>query len=281
MTTNTNIAPTRIHFGLPQNQNQFGENTIHLFEPIAINQMSDIDTEIEKALQSQSLSTLENALKNLLCKEQTPQKMSMIIAALGKEPRKELLFKMLLKNMAWQKALLQNSYMHDNGFEKWVLLSTPYYKLRLHVYEDTRLIPQENRHNHSWDFASYIMEGCLQNTIYTPDEVNGEEELLHYQYSPVKGDEYSTSLIEKARLRKMTDINLSAGTAYFMPAEVIHRISYENTFKQRTVTLMLTGNRKNYHCDLYAEQAFKEVQNSAKRFTEKDIQNRFQQLLAA
>jgi hypothetical protein len=208
----------------------------------------------------------------------TPYVMSSVIATLSQPNIRRKLFSMFLDNLELTQKLIERSYQHDNGFEKWVLFNHPLFKLRLHVYEDTRLIPQENRHNHSWDFASCILEGCLQNTIYTIDEQAGEEGLNHYQYSPIEGESYSTKLLGQKRLRKMTDINLASGTAYFMPSEVIHRISYEQTFKQKTITLMLTGNRKNYHCDLFSEHEFKEEKTNPLSFTKAQMIDRFEGL---
>lgn len=273
----TKPNPTNIHFGLPQYANDFGNDTIHLFEPAP--KKNQIGWAIKKAVGTNNVSIVEKTINQLLAKDQSPYMMSSIMAALGDNKVRKALFSMYLAaSEDLRNKILSNSYMHDNGFEKWVLINNPAYKLRLHIYEDSRLVPQENRHNHSWDFASCIVEGCLQNTIYTNDEANGEEELFHYQYSPIEGDAYGTKFLNKTRLRKMSDINLSQGTAYFMPAEVVHRISYEQTFKQRTITFMLTGNRKNYNCDLFSEHKFTEEKKLTKRFSAEEMDSRFREM---
>lgn len=213
-----------------------------------------------------------------MLKGNTPYAMSLLIATLSQPSIRRKLFGLFVASSKLTQEVIDKSYQHDNGFEKWVLFSHPLFKLRLHVYDDTRLVPQENRHNHSWDFASCILEGCLQNTIYTIDEQSGEENLKHYQYSPIEGESYGTKLLGQKRLRKMTELNLDSGTAYFMPSEVIHRISYEQTFKQRTITLMLTGNRKNYHCDLFSEHEFKEEKSNTFSFSSEQMIDRFKEL---
>ena len=267
--------PTQIHLGMPAQKNTFGNKTIHLFEPhISKNR---IKQKLTRALEKGGINGLENSISDLLKVDNGSFTMSQIIAVLGTSKMRKRLFSLILRQSL--KQVLANSYMHDNGFEKWVLINNPNFKLRLHVYEDSRLVPQENRHNHSWDFASYIIEGTLQNTIYQEDKVNGEEDLLHYRYSPVRAGKYLAEFVNMTKLKKMTDINLSPNTAYFMPAEVIHRISYEQTFKQRTITLMLTGKRKNYHCDLFSEHDFKDDERPANPFSLQDFQNRFSDLI--
>ncbi|MFC3809776.1 hypothetical protein [Lacihabitans lacunae] len=230
------------------------------------------------AIKCQDFNILENTISNILANNSSPYAMSNLISSLSHPNHRKMLFGMFLKNESLQENMLQSSYQHDNGFEKWVLIDNPSYKLRLHIYEDSQAMPQENRHNHAWDFASSIIEGCLQNSIYAIDDVNGNERLNHYQYSPASADAYGTKFIGSRLLRKMTDVQMTAGTAYFMPAEVIHKISYEQTFKQRTITLMITGNRKSYHCDLFSEHEFASEKNSMTRFSKSKMIERLNEL---
>lgn len=273
----THLSPhsTQIHLGMPTLKHTFSSKTIHLFEPHF--NRSNIRKQLDSAIATQGIKGLEEAITSLLKLDASSYLMSQIIGVLGTTKMRKKLLSCILDQS--EEDVLSNSYMHDNGFEKWVLINNADFKLRLHVYEDTRLIPQENRHNHSWDFASYIIEGTLQNTIYEIDSEKGDELLHHYKYSPVLGDNYSTEFLEMVKLKKMTDINLSPNTAYFMPADVIHRISYEQTFKQRTITLMLTSKRKNYNCDLFSEHVFTEEKMPTSKFSKQELEKRFKELI--
>lgn len=209
----------------------------------------------------------------VLSKNQCPETLSTVVSAITNKLPEFL--QLLIKNT--KRDILGNSYQHENGFQKWVLLSNPEFKVRLHIYEDSTLIPLESRHNHSWNYSSIILTGCLQNTIYheTPE---GEEELLHYQYSPVQEEVYTTMLLGSSRLSKSDDIHMTKKSGYYMPAHVVHRISYEQTFKQKTATLVITGKRINYNCDLFTDKPFKVEKNIVSRFSEADMRSIFDEV---
>lgn len=263
---------TQIAYGQPRTTTNFKHNTINLFQPESAEATK---MGLAELIHAGDYPAFRNKLREIMNQDSSAKTLSEVIATLSNLKNRLPFLQMLFANDRY--TVLNNSYQHANGFEKWVLISEPNFKVRLHIYEDTRLIPLESRHNHSWDFASCIVEGCLQNTIYALTN-EGTEELLHYQYSPVVNEAYETKLLGKSRLTKMTDLMLTAGTAYFMPAAVIHRISYEHTFKQRTVTMMITGPRKEYHCNLFTDKPFEEEKNTVERFEAPYMRQRFDEI---
>jgi hypothetical protein len=261
---------------LPSDAHSFRNDTVLLFEPNASN---EVGLCLRQALGTGSLLTLENCMADLLMRDVNGSMISQIIACLGSPELRGQLFGLFMMDETSALRTVNASYHHDNGFEKWVLINHPDFKLRLHVYEASSLIPQENRHNHAWDFASYIIEGCLENTFYELDDLSGEELLMHYQYSPVQGGAYHTELLNPSqRLRRSANLTLSGGRAYFLPAAVIHRINSEHTFKQRTSTLMLTGKRRTYHCDLFAEKEFVHTETPTRRMSLDHLHHRIETL---
>ena len=114
-------SSTQIHLGMPPMQQNFSDNTIYLFEPRMIKHT--IYKKLAKALTKNGLTGLETEISELLSKDSRPFILSFIIGFLGASNNRKMLFTKVLQQN--QEDVLNNSYMHDNGFEKWVLINNP------------------------------------------------------------------------------------------------------------------------------------------------------------
>lgn len=105
-------------------------------------------------------------------------------------------------------SVLKESYYHENGFHKIVLLSGPYFKLRVHHFGAGVKIPMENIHDHRWPFASSILSGQLRMDMFREWNTMGSgEKLYHFIYNSDKSTgSYKTNFkgikfIEKTKSR--------------------------------------------------------------------------------
>src|SRR5579875_2111916 len=119
-----------------------------------------------------------------------------------------------------------DSYLHENGFLKLTLVTTPDFQLRLHVW-DTRegglpYLP-EDIHSHTADFASVILLGGYQHEIFLETETGNE---YHgYAYDGVRGSKiFSLEYAGLQCLRCVSNSYLPTRTAYNLNSEILHRV---------------------------------------------------------
>jgi hypothetical protein len=118
------------------------------------------------------------------------------------------------------------SYTHDNGFDKIVILAPEHsgYKLRLHIWWPDHDKPYtENIHDHRWDFASVVLTGSCRNQIFR--RAKGGESVHEYRYiRPEQRGSYVLSPVGEAEIYCTLDTSLVAGTYYTMHHTEFHRI---------------------------------------------------------
>lgn len=168
------------------------------------------------------------------------------------------------------------SYLHDNGFKKFVLLQTPLYKVRLHIWDTVvDKLPQENVHDHRWPFASVMLTGYFASKIYKVTE-RGDEERFAYQYSPVIDGKYNLRNTGMATLQESIPLVIKKDNGYYMPPETLHRVVYDG--KERAMTLVITGVPVNDNCRLFAKSELKEEETAVERMNKSAIRNTIYEL---
>jgi hypothetical protein len=94
------------------------------------------------------------------------------------------------------------SYTHINGFDKFVLIVSKNYKLRLHIWWPEHAVKHmEHVHDHPWDFSSRILLGSLRfQTISINDY--GAMQLNHYKISANENLEHSLDYLGEVNQRQ-------------------------------------------------------------------------------
>jgi hypothetical protein len=131
--------------------------------------------------------------------------------------------------------MAENSYVHDNGFDKIVLVSDARYKLRLHIWWD-ELTSEENIHDHRWDFYSVVISGSIRFEQY---KVADTGTLLHeYKYID-QGDQYQIEHVGETILTFDNVGTLAPKSHYFLSHLIPHRIKPDPS--KLTSTIIFQG----------------------------------------
>lgn len=174
-------------------------------------------------------------------------------------------------------AVLKESYYHENGFHKIVLLSGQLFKLRLHHFGSGVKLPMENVHDHRWAFASSILAGNLKMDMFEVHQNKGES-LIHYRYDSNKSTgQYTTALVGRKFIRKTQTRTYSAGDQYLMLPTDLHRII--NKPDEESITLILTGNPKGQTCNLYAKRTIQEDEKKTVPYSKEELEGMLKALI--
>ena len=185
-----------------------------------------------------------------------------IISVISKPELLSLLIHLILNKQAFFDKTSIESYYHENGFHKIVLLSGSNFKLRLHHFGASAKVPMENIHDHRWPFVSSILHGQLNMDIFEVTEANSNaEELHHFVYNSNKETGfYSTELQGVTYLQRSESRSYCAGDQYLMLPNELHRI--KNQSGAESITLILTGKPQSRLCNLYAKRNVLEKENA-------------------
>jgi hypothetical protein len=178
----------------------------------------------------------------------------LINMVLSKPSNLKLLISKILNCRAEFEAVRANSYCHENGFHKIVMLQGKNFKLRLHHFGATSKAAMENVHDHRWPFASSILKGNLHMEMFEVADVpENTELLLHHVYHADKSSgAYQAHLEGVAALKRVKKVSFSEGTTYLLMPDALHRIV--NDDQQESITMILTGKPVSSTCNLYARR---------------------------
>jgi hypothetical protein len=126
--------------------------------------------------------------------------------------------------------LARQSYLHPNGFEKYLLVPSEHSacRIRLHIWRPERKesFDSANYHNHFRDFASLVICGSLTDCVFSESALDEPNSLAVRKYQvfdrPV-GSEYSYIDLGPASLRPVSERCVDAGSTYSQAYSVIHR----------------------------------------------------------
>jgi hypothetical protein len=146
------------------------------------------------------------------------------------------------------------SYHHVNHFDKIVLIdsdSPTGYRLTLHLWQppySAEELDDEIIHSHRFSFWSAILTGTLVSENFDA----ADEGLPFRKYSYIPEKKTKVNFYEfrgEAFLTPTANTDQSAGTAYYLPYEQIHRVVLPT--EEMTCTLVLRGPRERNHSDVY------------------------------
>lgn len=135
------------------------------------------------------------------------------------------------------------SLPHPLGFDKFVLLARPEYQIQLHVWWPGRPSEREHVHNHRFGFSSTVVAGWLEVSEY---EI-AESGTLMNRFSERHEEENASFLfqaIDAVPVRCRAVTILGPGSAYFMSADVLHRIAVDSGDLVATLFVKLPPGRQ-------------------------------------
>lgn len=175
--------------------------------------------------------------------------------------------------------LIRDSYYHENGFHKVVLLSGKTFKLRLHHFGVSAKQSMENIHDHRWPFSSSILYGNLKMDLFKVSTVSrGGESLYHFVYNSNKQrGSYEVEMQGLVFLNKISSRSYEVGQSYLMLPDDLHRIVTENG--QESITLILTGKPQSEECNLYAKRPILEEEKVVVNYSNTEMNEMLDSIL--
>lgn len=118
----------------------------------------------------------------------------------------------------------RGSVAHPLGFDKFTLLSTPSYQLKLHVWwPDASSRPVEDIHNHRFDFASAVVVGFLQSEVFRMAPT-GAPVVRYSETNDVDQGRYGFVEDGFAHIGLSQRHSIGPRSVYFTTADVLHRV---------------------------------------------------------
>ena len=115
--------------------------------------------------------------------------------------------------------ILNKSFYHPLGFDKFILLEGKTFSLRLHNFKPMlEGQPSEHVHNHKWEFASAILFGSFVSEVYKEADLGIP--VRKYRTLPT-GTVFDKETYLQIDRR---DLN-AAGTQYYMTTDVLHSVT--------------------------------------------------------
>jgi hypothetical protein len=160
----------------------------------------------------------------------------------------------VLASPAMLASIARLSYHHVNHFDKIVLIDSDAptgYRLTLHLWQppySAEELEDEIIHSHRFSFWSAILTGTLISENFDA----ADEGLPFRRYSYVPEKKTKVNFYEfggDAFLSPTGNTEQSAGTFYYLPNELIHRVLLPTD--AMTCTLVLRGPRERNHSDVY------------------------------
>lgn len=184
-----------------------------------------------------------------------------------------VLIGVIRNNKANYQKLLKESYYHENGFHKIVLLSGKTFKIRLHHFGITAKAAMENIHDHRWTFSSSILYGKLDMDLFEVSaKPKGAETLYHFVYNSNKeSGSYDVERQGLVFLNKIATSSFVAGDCYLMYPSDLHRIV--NKQGQESITMIITGKPHSSECNLYAKRPIRDEEKSVVNYSAEQMEN--------
>jgi len=155
--------------------------------------------------------------------------------------------------------VLEESYIHKNGFQKIVLGRREGFALRFHRYLPG--VGDQNVHDHRWSrMDSYVIEGGLSADYlcHGQESEDGVEPWETHTYRKIKSD-YVVEHKGTSYLKLEKNVIHDIGTTYSMDSYQLHRILPSNT---DVATLVVTHPvpRARVWCNLYQKEIIEELE---------------------
>ncbi len=169
------------------------------------------------------LNNLKNVIKESFnstsSSKDTMHKIAQALQLFGRQGVHEILVE-ILKNSDTLESIAKNSYLHQNGFYKIILLDEESYTLRLHIWLNG-IDVKETLHDHRWYLASAIINGSLKSEIWENSVSDNTKSYDEYMYI---GKEQQPLYLGKAKVTYVNTVTRVAGECYTLDPNVLHRI---------------------------------------------------------
>lgn len=120
----------------------------------------------------------------------------------------------------------QRSYRHPNGFTKIVIADSaaPEFKIRAHLWDvGSKVGDESDIHNHRWNYASRILSGSFDHTVFCTD--CGGDDVFRMRYEPRRGKQtFRMRMVGSEQLAPQIVQRLHANETYSLGWQVPHRI---------------------------------------------------------
>jgi hypothetical protein len=169
--------------------------------------------------------------------------------------------------VAWCAA---RGYRHHNDISKIVLAaSATGRKLVWHDWHQHAPWADGDRHNHRWDFVSYVVTGELELTDFEEDPA-GPVTATRYAYeSPDGRAEYALRRTGPAHLRETRRFKAAAGDFYHQPHRTVHTAASRS---RDTGTLIVQGEVAMPDTDVYVTGAAgRHLRRTAPRYSPAEL----------
>jgi hypothetical protein len=171
-----------------------------------------------------------------------------VLLAMLKRIRARYDLKTLLANITARSELsnqvIEHSYPHNNGFDKFVIDAIGEFglKLRLHVWWDCEARPRESTVNdHPWDFASSVLLGQITMRRYQ-EGPGATTEYIRARY-PTKAMHLDRRIVLEgtSHLSCLDESVFNPNSYYALPHSELHSVAVEGV----AATLVLQGRHVN------------------------------------
>lgn len=204
------------------------------------------------------LPTLTKVI-DLFAKSRLPHSLLLVSRFLSSDEVLLKLIEKILNDKTCFARMVAESYYHQNGFDKIVLLSGEGFKVRLHHFHaQSQNAPMENIHDHRWPFASTILNGRFDMLMFEETECAGELRKLYTYYSDKSTGQYRTDLVGERKLKCIGKYTMEEGVSYIMLPHELHSIVHLP--QSEAITLIVTGNNERETCKLYAKGEIEDEQ---------------------
>lgn len=144
----------------------------------------------------------------------------------------------------------RSALTHPLGFDKFVLLATKAYDLRLHIWWPDKSREREDIHNHRFSLFSGIIMGELQISAY---EICAHGIVMRCYEEALKdsADEYYYMPQRRVCVEQTSTISLSRGSAYYLSSKILHQVTADcgaiaatifiRAIEPRTTSLIIRG----------------------------------------
>jgi hypothetical protein len=117
------------------------------------------------------------------------------------------------------------SSIHNNGFLKLILASSPQFQVRLHIWDvrEAEFNVRESIHSNTADFASVILMGSYRHEVFRESSIG--ENYFSYRYHATRGARsFSLESTGPRPLQRVSDGRLPKDTVYTLAGDILHRV---------------------------------------------------------
>lgn len=120
-------------------------------------------------------------------------------------------------------ACAARSIPHPLGFDKFVLTATDRYQIQLHIWWPGTSYEREHVHDHRFGFVSAVLAGRLRMSEFVV-AATGETMNRFEERHEAGNDDFLFRFVDAVPVRCKGSVELGPGGAYFVAADLLHRV---------------------------------------------------------